>query len=103
VDDIEGTMREFISPGLIQTFDKPPLNLTRVGIGYGQDETAFLDLVEEDSTSFKPLGENIYSYTRQSPSAPSKGKGIATAESLNPTSEDVIEYEVYRVSYLRYF
>jgi len=55
--------------------------------------------VERDATGFKPLGKKICTYQRVSPSAHGKGKGIASAADLNPESEDVIEYEIYHVSY----
>lgn len=66
--------------------------------GYERDEVAFNRLIEEQSTSFRPPGEKIYSYKRTSPSAKGKGKGVALPENLDPDSEDIIEYEVYRVS-----
>jgi len=51
--------------------------------------------VEHEATGFKPLGNNIHSYQRPSPSSRGKGKGVASATYLDPESEDVIEYEVY--------
>jgi len=81
VDDIEGTIENFIPQD------------------YERDEAAFLKVVQQDSIAFKPSGEKIYSYTRQSPSTPGKGKGIALEGSLDPESEDTIEYEVYRTTW----
>jgi histone acetyltransferase 1 len=71
--------------------------LSSLSTGYKRDEAAFSRLVEEQSTSFKPLGEKVYSYKRASPSAKGKGKGVALPENLDPDGENTIEYEVYRV------
>ena len=56
--------------------------------------------VESDATTFRPLGELIYSYTRPSPSPVrnGKGKGVADTKDLDPESEDTIVFEVYHVS-----
>ncbi|KAF8162862.1 histone acetyltransferase type B catalytic subunit [Crassisporium funariophilum] len=80
VDDVEGTLSGFIPPG------------------YYTDEAAFLKTVEEDAVTFKPLGQPIYSYTRPSPHAASKGKGKSSAN-LDPQSEDVVEFEVYHTNW----
>ncbi|KAH6918972.1 histone acetyltransferase type B catalytic subunit [Coprinopsis sp. MPI-PUGE-AT-0042] len=81
VDDPEATLKEFIPPD------------------YLTDETTFQKRVAEDATSFNPLGERIYSYNRPSPSAKGKGKGIASTQALDPTSEDTVEYEVYHATF----
>jgi len=54
--------------------------------------------MERDATEFKPPGDKIHSYQRVSPSSQGKGKGVASANDLDPEREDVIEYEVYYVS-----
>ncbi|KAJ3798027.1 histone acetyltransferase type B catalytic subunit [Lentinula aff. detonsa] len=74
VDNVDGTMREFLSEG-IET-----------------NEDAFRSQVQEDATSFKPSGKMIYSYTRSA----SKGKGKSfAAEQPSPEDEDTVVYEVY--------
>jgi hypothetical protein len=52
----------------------------------------FHALVEEDATSFLPMGTKVHSYTRQT--ADSKGKNTAGASAMNDKS---VEYEVYHV------
>lgn len=47
-----------------------------------------------DAESFTPPGTKVHSYTRRSPSATGKGKGIAPPQ---PDDEDAVEYEVYHV------
>ncbi|KAM6500920.1 Acyl-CoA N-acyltransferase [Amanita muscaria] len=79
VDDVEGTLSKFIPPG------------------YHQDEAAFLRQVEEDSLSFRPHGESIYSYP---PPLDSLSLGKETAidsEDTHPEGEGAITYEVYHV------
>ncbi|KAF9072894.1 histone acetyltransferase type B catalytic subunit [Rhodocollybia butyracea] len=71
VDNVDGIIREYL-PEDIET-----------------SEGAFQAQVE-DASSFKPLGEMIYSYTRSA----SKGKGKNVVP-LNPDDEDAIVYEVY--------
>jgi histone acetyltransferase 1 len=65
---------------------------------YDRNEASFLQRVEQDAISFKPLGDKIHSYKRTSPSARGKGKKVILPENLDPDSEDTVEYEVYRVS-----
>jgi Histone acetyl transferase HAT1 N-terminus len=67
-------------------------------VDYLKDENAFLSRVEADATSFKPLGNLIYSYTRPVPGVAGKGKGIVRSEGLDPESEDTVVFEVYHVS-----
>ncbi|KAI0684150.1 histone acetyltransferase type B catalytic subunit [Cytidiella melzeri] len=74
VDDVEATLAEFIPPDYIQDLD------------------TFLDIVETDATSFKPLGTKIHSYTRSSHKPPSS---IGSVSGTTASSEDIIEYEVY--------
>ncbi|KAF8968343.1 acyl-CoA N-acyltransferase [Flammula alnicola] len=83
VDDVEGILGRFIPPG------------------YYTDETAFLNRVEEDATSFRPSGQLIYSYTRSVPNSASKGKRKRTGitQPLDPQSEDAIEFEVYHTTW----
>ncbi|KAF8870694.1 histone acetyltransferase type B catalytic subunit [Gymnopilus junonius] len=82
VDDVEGTLAKFIP------------------LGYYTDEEAFFKRVEEDADSFRPPGQLIYSYTRQSPKSSSKGKRKRDGEqALDPQSEDVIEFEVYHATW----
>ncbi|KDR81878.1 hypothetical protein GALMADRAFT_90297 [Galerina marginata CBS 339.88] len=83
VDDVEGTLSGFIPPD------------------YMTDEETFLKRVEEDADSFRPPGQLIYSYTRPSPKSSSKGKRKrdGNKQSLDPQSEDVIEYEVYHTTW----
>ncbi|OCH85215.1 histone acetyltransferase type B [Obba rivulosa] len=82
VDDVEGTLSQFIPPG------------------YDTDPKAFAARVEADAISFKPPGERIYSYSRparQRGWAPSKGKDRASEPGSleNDEEEDVVEFEVY--------
>ena len=58
-----------------------------------------MDIVERDAMEFRPLGNKVHSYQRISPSAHGKGKNVASATGLDPESEDVVEYEVYHVSF----
>jgi len=64
--------------------------------GYHTDEASFQRAVEAQA-DFKPEGKLVYSYTRPSPSAKSKGKATSLHRELDPTSEDVVEFEVYHV------
>jgi len=64
---------------------------------FGRDEEAFKAYVEQDATTFKPMGEKMYSYTRRSPAAKDKGKGVISAVDLDPESEDTLVFEVYHV------
>ncbi|KAF5324722.1 hypothetical protein D9611_004325 [Ephemerocybe angulata] len=80
-DDVQATLSEFIPED------------------YLTDEAEFLKRVDEDATSFRPSGQLIHSYTRPSPGAKGKGKGSANAQSLDATSEDVIEFEVYHTNW----
>lgn len=77
-----------------------PLLSSNTLLGYYKDEGAFLKRVEEDATTFKPIGQLIYSYTRPSPSSSSKGKRKRTGNTqpLDPESEDAVEFEVYHAS-----
>jgi hypothetical protein len=61
---------------------------------YIKDLDKFLETVEADALSFKPLGTKIHSYTR-----PTRGprSSVGGASSSAPSAEDVIEYEVYHV------
>jgi histone acetyltransferase 1 len=68
VDDVEGTLIQFIPAGYFKS----------------QDEVAFLQRIKEDASSFRPLGQKIHSYT-----TPVKSKTKAIEEEL--------EYEVYHV------
>lgn len=61
---------------------------------YYKDEDAFLQKVEEDATTFQPIGRKIYSYSRPS----GKGKSKQKVGTVNSADEDAIEYEVYYVS-----
>ncbi|PPQ67652.1 hypothetical protein CVT25_012680 [Psilocybe cyanescens] len=83
VDDVEATLSGFIPPG------------------YYTDEEAFLKKVEEDADTFRPPGQLIYSYTRPSPSSSSKGKRKRSGnnQTLDPQSEDVVEFEVYHATW----
>ncbi|THV07996.1 histone acetyltransferase type B catalytic subunit [Dendrothele bispora CBS 962.96] len=81
VDDAEKTLCEFI-----------PSDIER-------DEEAFKTHVEQDATTFKPPGEKMYSYTRRSPAAKGKGKGITPAADLDPESEDTLVFEVYHATW----
>ncbi|KAG5651096.1 hypothetical protein H0H81_009872 [Sphagnurus paluster] len=76
VDDVEGTLSEFIPPD------------------YLKDEEKFIALVENDATNFKPSGQLIHSYTRLVPSAPGE-KGKSTAQNLDSESDDAVVFEVY--------
>ena len=62
---------------------------------YHKDLDSFTALVAEDALSFKPPGDLIYSYTRASPAAAGKGKGVAATP--DPESEDAVVFEVYHV------
>ena len=62
--------------------------------GYYRDEAAFLARVEEDATAFKPHGDLIHTYTRASPSAMGKGRGVAPPGS---DGEDAVVFDVYHV------
>ncbi|KAK0474226.1 acyl-CoA N-acyltransferase [Armillaria novae-zelandiae] len=73
VDDVEGTLKDFIPPD------------------YYTNEAEFAAKVEEDASSFKPLGKLIHSYSRPLPTH--KGKGKATE------STETIEYEVYHTTW----
>ena len=73
-------------------------SLSEYPTGYETDEKTFLDIVERDAAEFRPLGSKVHSYQRVSPSSQEKGKGVASANDLDPEREDVIEYEVYHVS-----
>ncbi|KAE9398318.1 histone acetyltransferase type B catalytic subunit [Gymnopus androsaceus JB14] len=79
VDNVDGKMREFLAEG-IET-----------------SEETFQAQVEEDATSFKPMGELIYSYTRSA--SKRKGKDVAGPEPLNPDDEDTVVYEVYHCTW----
>ncbi|KAJ8522636.1 hypothetical protein ONZ45_g777 [Pleurotus djamor] len=84
VDDVEGTLAEFI----------PSEYLT--------DESAFLDHVEQEATSFKPSGQLIHSYARLSPTAAASGKGKAVAKAhqvLDSEDPDAVVYEVYHATW----
>lgn len=63
---------------------------------YYKDLKSFLACIEETATTFRPHGDLIHSYTRPSPNAAGKGKGIDIT-SLSPESDDAIVYEVYHV------
>jgi len=65
-------------------------------LDYYKDQTAFEAQVEADATSFKPSGQMIYSYTRQSPILTGKGKG--TTDSLHSESDNAVVFEAYHVS-----
>jgi hypothetical protein len=97
VDDVEGTLANFIPPGTNQA----PKYILKCDwlpfvIDYYKDESAFEKRVEEEATNFKPFGELIYSYTRPSPT---KGKRKRSANSSSSAESD-ITYEVYHVSFL---
>ncbi|KAF9484919.1 histone acetyltransferase type B [Pholiota conissans] len=83
VDDVEGILIQFIPEG------------------YYKDEETFLKRVEDDATTFKPLGQLIYSYTRPAPNSSSKGKRKRTGNTqpLDPESEDAVEFEVYHATW----
>ncbi|KAF8894728.1 histone acetyltransferase type B catalytic subunit [Infundibulicybe gibba] len=81
VDDVEGTLSEFIPPG------------------YYTDEAAFNQCVAEDATTFRPTGQLIYSYTRLSPLVPGKGKGTIDLQTLDSESEDAVVFEVYHATW----
>ncbi|KNZ80207.1 Histone acetyltransferase type B catalytic subunit [Termitomyces sp. J132] len=73
VDDVEGILSRFIPPG------------------YFKDEQKFLAFVEEDATTFHPLGQLIHSYTRPALSASTeKGKATSSSQSLDPGREDSV-------------
>ncbi|KAG6379181.1 acyl-CoA N-acyltransferase [Boletus reticuloceps] len=67
VDDVEGIFSPFIPPG------------------YETEEEAFLARVENDASSFQPIGKCIHSYTRPAPSSSSE--------------ESNVEYEVYHATF----
>jgi hypothetical protein len=77
LDDVRGTLEKFIPEG------------------YYQSETEFLARVEEDASSFRPLGKKIHSYTRVALNSATKGKGAATT--LPEGDPDAIVYEVWHV------
>ncbi|KAG6850420.1 hypothetical protein H0H93_013645 [Arthromyces matolae] len=79
VDDVEGTLRDFIPPG------------------YFKDETKFLEFVETDAISFRPPGQILYSYTRPAPYT--KGKAASTRETLDPKDDDTVEFEAYHATW----
>jgi len=82
VDDVEGTLREFIPPG------------------YHTDQATFLQRVESDADSFRPSGQLIYSYARPVPNSASKGKRKRNGNQLiHPDSEEAIEFEVYHATW----
>ncbi|KAJ7581507.1 histone acetyltransferase type B catalytic subunit [Mycena floridula] len=57
---------------------------------YYKDEKEFQARVEQDATSFRPMGQMIYSYTRSL-----KGKGKV----VDPDSEDAVVFEVYHATW----
>lgn len=74
VDEIEESLKKFIPSD------------------YSKDETEFLKRVEEEATSFKPIGEMIFSYSRHT------SRRKATNGHIDvPGSEEmeIVEYEVY--------
>jgi len=77
MDDVRGTLEKFIPKD------------------YYQAEEGFLRRVEEESDSFRPFGEKIYSYTRASPSASGKGKSVM--DELPEDDENAVVYEVWHV------
>jgi hypothetical protein len=80
-------------------FSKFFLLLNRYLTDYYTDEAEFLDAVEKEATTFKPLGDLIHSYTRPSQGGPiGKGKGVADNGALDPESEDTVAFEAYHVS-----
>ncbi|KIM49513.1 hypothetical protein M413DRAFT_15557 [Hebeloma cylindrosporum] len=82
VDDVEGTLREFIPSG------------------YHTDLATFHERVESDASSFRPSGQLIHSYTRPAPSSTSKGKRKRSGnQAIDPDSEEAIEYEVYHATW----
>ncbi|KDQ59621.1 hypothetical protein JAAARDRAFT_33203 [Jaapia argillacea MUCL 33604] len=82
VDDVEGTLSKFIPPD------------------YYKIEETFLDRVEQEATSFTPLGNKIYSYCRPSPAATKgKGKKVISNEMLDPEDEDTVVFEVYHTTW----
>jgi len=60
--------------------------------GYLRDMKTFLEVVESDATSFKPMGTKVHSYTQ--PFCSPTGQGNVGA-SISAATDDVIEYEVY--------
>lgn len=102
MDDVEGTLANFIPPGTYDSLTYPQtlrlLNIPFWLIDYVKDESAFTSRVEEDATTFKPLGDLIYSYTRPAPGVSGKGKGVVRSEALDPDGEDAVGFEVYHVS-----
>ncbi len=88
VDDVEGTLKDFIPPGTVSWFSQRISGLFFAD--YYTNEAEFAAKVEEDATSFKPLGKLIHSYSRALPTH--KGKGKATE------STETVDYEVYHVS-----
>ncbi|KZV91056.1 histone acetyltransferase type B catalytic subunit [Exidia glandulosa HHB12029] len=78
VDDVEGKLTPHLPPDLIR------------------DEDAFLKRVEEDTTSFRPVGTKVATYTRRAES--SKGKKRA-ADAVSPDDDDAVGYEVYHATW----
>ncbi|KAG8992236.1 histone acetyltransferase 1 [Tulasnella sp. JGI-2019a] len=77
-DDVEQTLFKFIPPD------------------YVKSSAAFQKRVEADATTFRPVGEKIYSYTRKAEGAPNdKGKGKASDEAVSEDDETAVVYEVY--------
>ncbi|KAG5732748.1 Histone acetyltransferase type B catalytic subunit [Termitomyces sp. T112] len=82
VDDVEGILSRFIPPG------------------YFKDEQKFLAFVEEDATTFQPLGQLVHSYTRPALSASTeKGKATSSSQSLDPGREDSVVFEAYHATW----
>ncbi|KAI0253813.1 acyl-CoA N-acyltransferase [Lactifluus subvellereus] len=79
IDDVRGTLEKFIPEG------------------YHQTEAEFLARVEEDASSFRPLGKKIHSYTRIAPNSTTKGKGAATT--LPEDHPDAVVYEVWHATW----
>lgn len=97
VDDPVKTLKEFIPEGELRfnvnyciRYSDLPINLDII-----EDETKFQALVEEDATSFKPLGTLIHSYTRHLGTGKGKGK---EATEISADSEDSVVFETYHVS-----
>lgn len=81
VDDVEGTLAKFIPED------------------YYKQKDTFTSRVELDATSFKPLGEKIYSYKRRSPAALGKRKAVIPQDALDPEDPDTVIYEVYHATW----
>ncbi|KDQ18533.1 hypothetical protein BOTBODRAFT_154460 [Botryobasidium botryosum FD-172 SS1] len=78
-DDVEGTLFKFIPPD------------------YYKDREQFVKRVEQDATTFKPMGEKVYSYTRR---ATTSGKGKTKQdEPVDEDSDDAVVYEVYKATW----